>query len=192
MFLICLRHFRKLKIKSPKAKLLWGTTIVILGGCSTGNVKGDLTCNGIDWYEAGRTDGVSGLPATKINEYKTTCDRTGAPVNVELYVNGREAGLVDFCSPTRAREAGRTGMSYSHVCPSYLEAAFLKGFESGLKLRVLENEHASIDVQIRKLARRINGGPEAPSARSEIDSLKAQLSRLDREISSLEIKSESL
>ncbi len=89
----------------------------------------------------GRRDGSQGRLANQIQDYAEQCKNAQTPPQVDLYLNGREAGLTDYCTSQNGFEAGRMGREYRHVCPENLEAKFLSGYRRGLKLRSLESQN---------------------------------------------------
>ncbi len=115
-------------------------------GCSHEIVRREApSCQGLDWWELGRTEGVTGTPLAKaLKDSRAHCDTTRDTVDLELFTNGHEAGLVEYCSPAQGLAAGRSGLAYENACPPYLEPAFLKQYETGRKVRTMEFEHTSI------------------------------------------------
>src|SRR5690606_185502 len=95
------------------------------------NPDPSAACANIDWYETGRVDGTLGFSISKLDEYQTRCNETPYPVHVELYTNGRDAGLTEFCTPTTGFEAGRRGSDYTGVCPYPMEERFITHFRIG-------------------------------------------------------------
>lgn len=145
-------------------------------------------CANIDWYEIGRTDGVTGSPSTKVGIYQTRCDSTPFPVKIEYYSNGREAGLIEYCSPTGGLEAGKSGATYEKVCPGHLEAAFLSNFHLGTKIHGLTSESADLEARIQNLVSLLKPNQTGGSMHAQIDLLKTRQTLISSEISSLEKK----
>lgn len=163
-----------------------------LSGCTTQIVRVEPTCVGIDWWEVGRTDGVAGLPATKVNEYRSKCDVTANPVNIDLYNNGREAGLVDYCTHAQGFAAGRTAQSYEKVCPENLEKSFLDGFKTGSRVRTLESENDELRSRIENLTRLLSGGISGSAVKAQIDQLKDRRAKIETEITVMESNSREM
>jgi hypothetical protein len=101
------------------------------------------SCNSIDWYEVGRRDGSLGHLANLVQDYQDQCKGAQTPPAVDVYLNGREAGLTEYCTSQNGFEIGRMGREYRHVCPENLEAKFLNGYRRGLKLHSLESQNSA-------------------------------------------------
>lgn len=144
------------------------------------------TCANIDWYEIGRIDGRSGQTLDRLNELQAKCDSTPNPVQVDLYTNGRDAGLVDFCSPTGGLEAGKSDKTYRDVCPENFAPAFLSNFELGKKIRELELENIDLEARIDDLTRLISPKQTGGSVRAQIETLKSRRAANNSAISNLE------
>ncbi len=122
-----------------------------LGVINRPAVSGD-PCRNADWFEVGRVDGLSGVP-TEASTYVNRCVSLGVAIDEELYNGGWQRGLVDYCTPERAFDAGRSGESYSGVCPANLEVAFLKRFKLGERISALEKKNILIESEVdRKLS----------------------------------------
>lgn len=126
----------------------------------------------MDWYEIGRLDGLSGTPYSKLEEHKLQCPDGPEAVHEEMYANGRDAGLVEYCSAQGGLEAGRNGEEYKNVCPAHLEPDFLANFQLGHKIRELEMENEDLDARIQNLSRLISPTSPSTSIRSQIEQLR--------------------
>jgi hypothetical protein len=138
-------------------------------------------CQAIDWWEVGRTDGASGAAPTKIIEYEKRCEPYHVKVEDDLYQNGYDEGLVDFCTPTQGIEVGRTGQPYLKVCPANLEAAFLKGMDRGVRIRKLEAENMEIERRIQEA----NAKQSAIANAELLDQLRKKRAKNETEIGTL-------
>lgn len=145
-----------------------------------------LPCAHMDWYEIGRLDGLSGTPLSKLEEHKLQCPDGPGAVHEEMYTNGRDAGLVDYCSVQGGLEAGKNGEEYKNVCPAHLEPVFLANFRLGQKIRELESENEDLDARIRNLSRLISPTSPSPSIRSQIDQLRSRRTQNNIRIIDLE------
>jgi hypothetical protein len=161
-----------------------------LSGCASVAVDSSpiakSPCTNVDWYEAGRSDGVLGYSLAKLEHYQSLCNGSSSPVKSELYTNGRDAGLIDFCSPTGGLEAGRGSVPYEKVCPENLEPAFLSNYGLGLRIHALESESEDLEARIDNLVGLVSPSMNGGSVRAQIDQLKARQSKINSEISSLE------
>ncbi len=144
------------------------------------------TCKNIDWFEVGRTDGSVGAKLAKSREYSDRCQLSPSPFDGELYANGRNAGLVEYCTATIGFESGRNGSTYEGVCPDHLERAFLENYEVGQRVRQLESENSDLQSRIDDLVRLLAPNQPGSSVRAQIDQLRARRVQNETEIDSLE------
>ncbi len=143
-------------------------------------------CANIDWYEAGRSDGRLGYSLARLNEQRQRCDSTPNPVEVELYTNGRDAGLIEFCTSSGGFEAAKLGIIYERVCPEHLEKAFLTSYSIGLRVKELEGENAELEARIDNLTRLLSPSRIGGSVDTQIEQLKIRRSQNNQQIDSLE------
>lgn len=109
-------------------------------------VSGD-PCGHADWFEVGRIDGLSGIKIDH-SSYIGRCEAQGTKVDRELYSAGWQRGLLEYCTPERGFDAGRSGQDYQGICPSHVEAAFLKRFKVGAEIAALDRKNAEIESQV--------------------------------------------
>jgi hypothetical protein len=119
-----------------------------LGPLNTPTVSGD-PCRNADWFEVGRVDGIGGIPLGS-STYVGRCKAQGVAVNDELYNAGWQRGLIDYCTPDRAYDSGRTGHSYAGVCPKNLEGEFLKRFRVGSRIAEIEKKNMQIELEVER------------------------------------------
>ena len=108
------------------------------------------TCLERDWYELGRRDGSQGQNDSKLNAYKNECSKAFSTQAETLYINGRNAGLVEFCRPENGFDLGRMGIVYEHVCPAIMESEFMTAYNKGQKTRLEETEQKDFDRQVEE------------------------------------------
>ena len=145
------------------------------------------SCAKVDWWEAGRTEGVAGMPLTKaIQDSGARCVGSTHPLELELFQNGHEAGLVDYCTPSQGLVSGRSGLNYDSACPSYLEGDFKRQFEVGKKIHDLELEQADLSARIEKLGRLLARSSSGTALKAQIEELKTKRASLDVEVILLE------
>jgi hypothetical protein len=109
-------------------------------------VSGD-PCGHADWFEVGRIDGLSGIKIDQ-STYIGRCEARGTTVDRELYSAGWQRGLLEYCTPERGFDAGRSGQDYQGVCPSHVEAAFLKRFKVGAEIAAIDRKNTEIESQV--------------------------------------------
>jgi hypothetical protein len=160
----------------------------LTSGCATTREKTLATCAQMDWYEIGRSDGAQGHPLDALANRRKSCGSEFDQNLEAMYVNGRNAGLVEYCDPKNGFEMGRLGVPYSYVCPAIQEPAFLAEYENGKKAHDLETENAKLDQRIADIFQKI---PEAESSdeKTELNTELMEARRLraenEKELSSI-------
>jgi hypothetical protein len=120
------------------------TTYFALAACSTTE---KLPCDTTDWYELGRRHGSRGAPDDESKKLNPSCKNEDEKADaLALYENGRSLGLAEYCTESNGFEMGRTGQTYSKVCPAVLEEAFLVGYNRGSRAASLQ----SINERLKK------------------------------------------
>lgn len=99
-----------------------------LNGCAT---LSEAECVTGDWYGIGRGDGAQGRSHERLGEHIEACQSHGITPDHTLYEQGRQEGLLSFCTPQSGFRRGRLGGSYGGVCPAHLEGDFLAGYSDG-------------------------------------------------------------
>jgi hypothetical protein len=117
-----------------------------LAGCAGGLSKPE--CDTANWRAIGYEDGVKGWSQAHVGEHRKACARHGVTMDLDAYRSGWEAGVERYCQPGNGYHEGRTGRSYTGVCPQGLEAAFLSAYHDGRELHDLEGK-------VRKVAKRL-------------------------------------
>jgi hypothetical protein len=159
----------------------------------------ELSCENFDWYETGRTDGSSGLPASTFRDRQSRCScsrstdgpnscREQSSLNELLYMNGREAGLVLYCTPTMAFEMGKVAQPYEGVCPDHLDARFKSAYTIGQRVRSLEGDNIDLDSRMETILRLLPSSHPVNNThlRTQLESLKTRRASNETEISKLE------
>ena len=72
-----------------------------------------------------------------------------------LYLNGRNAGLVDFCRPSNGFEMGSNGEIYYYVCPVDVESQFLARYRIGRRVYQLEKANQEIAQEMESILKRL-------------------------------------
>jgi len=163
--------------------------MVVLASCTTNPRLTDSIqsiCANFDWYEIGRADGTYGSSADKLNERQKQCDGTTNPVNPEMYLNGRDEGLITYCTPYGGIQAGRSGQIYEKVCPENTEAAFLRNYSLGEKIHQLEEQNGELEARIANLNALMSPLHSRSSVTGQIEILKGRRFENFTAISTLE------
>lgn len=177
-------------------KVLFGLACVTIAmiGCTTlplATAPQQPNCANLDWFEIGRVDGSLGTQTARSKEYESRCEHTAHPFDSDLYTNGRNAGLVEYCTATSGFEAGRNNATYEKVCPDHLEKAFLENYELGARVRNLESENADLQSRIDNLVRLLAPNQPGSSVRAQIDQLRDARVQNETEIDTLESRAQT-
>ncbi len=116
-----------------------------LGGCASMSAEECVTA---DWRTIGLEDGARGRTADSIGRHRKACAKAGVTADQTNYEAGRQAGLREFCQPSRGYDVGHRGETYQGVCPSDLEDAFLRAYEDGRYLHELEQGVKQVEQRL--------------------------------------------
>lgn len=116
--------------------VLIAATSLMLAGCASMSKD---ECLYADWRAVGFEDGAAGAPASAISSRRQACAKAGVTPDTLAYLDGREAGLFEYCTPANGFRAGESGASYSGVCARHGEASFLDQYRAGAHLYVLRD-----------------------------------------------------
>ncbi|MCO1336051.1 DUF2799 domain-containing protein [Microbulbifer sp. OS29] len=111
--------------------ILLALIALMISGCAT---MSEDECYVADWQAIGYEDGAAGRDLAHLGSRREACAKYGVSVNTSAYRGGRTEGLELFCTELRGFDQGRSGNSYSGVCPADLEGLFLRGFNAGQDL----------------------------------------------------------
>ncbi|KAF7599489.1 MAG: hypothetical protein CGU29_04730 [Candidatus Dactylopiibacterium carminicum] len=134
-------------VLSRHLPLLLLTTIL----CAACSVPGGPPCDDSDWEHMGFRDGQRGR---SLEQPDTQC-----PIPLEAdfarYLRGRERGLAYYCTAANGLAAGRSGKTYTEVCPATSERDFLHGYSLGQsilaarqRIDTLEQRRRHVEAQI--------------------------------------------
>lgn len=158
-----------------------------IGRVNRPTVTGD-PCAQADWFEVGRLDGLQGIQE-ETSAYVGRCRRY---LNEELYLAGWNRGLVDFCTPERAFDAGRSGLDYADgICPAHAEPTFLQAFKKGRELLKIERENVDLESQIDRLRRLLDspdttGMSVVPQVSHDLQKLRDRRARNEELVRAIE------
>jgi hypothetical protein len=156
----------------------------VLNACASGKTE-RASCDQRDWFELGRNDGSRGSTNDQLNKYREDCGGAKSrPDWDRMYANGRNAGLVEYCSSANALELGKSGIPYMFVCPPTMESEFLAGYRKGQRARELELESHKLETEIDTLNQKlaITSGEEKVALQEELGKLTAKKSETEQEL----------
>jgi hypothetical protein len=119
--------------------------LIALAGCSSMSEK---ECLATDWQAVGYEHGVKGYSGDGLAATRQACAERGVRTDLEAYRAGREQGLREYCRPANGYEVGVHGGRYAGVCPTPLEAGFLRGYDAGRELYVLQARVWSVEAEL--------------------------------------------
>lgn len=115
-----------------------GAAAALINGCAT---LSEAECVAGDWYGVGRADGAQGRSYDRLGEHIEACQAHGVTPDHVLYEQGRQQGLLSFCTPQSGFRRGRTGGGYGGVCPADLEPDFLAGYSDGRMVHAAQSAY---------------------------------------------------
>lgn len=173
----------------PEHLLLALASALALCSCATLN---ESECRTTDWYQLGARDGAAGSARTRVEAHREACAEFGLPADDAAWVQGYEAGLVDYCTADNGYRVGRQGGGYGRVCPAQDEREFLAAYELGRETYNVEREIAELDRRAESLQQRLVSSKLDDDTRRELrrqlsdvysrgNWMRRSLDRLDRE-----------
>lgn len=119
--------------------------VMIFTGCAT--LKKD-ECLTADWYQIGFEDGIKGYPVSRISKHRKACSKYEVTPDLQVYLDGRNKGLKEYCTPHNGYLLGVRGHLYQNQCQSQSDSGFLEAYNRGKDVynfkRRLKNEEAIV------------------------------------------------
>jgi hypothetical protein len=131
-------------------RLVLGILAALLAsGCATMDKS---ECRQADWQTIGIEDGAKGHPVSYIGNHRKACAEYGVQPDLASYQLGHQTGLTQFCTARNGFNQGRAGRKYNEVCPTELREQFVRGYNTGRELNLLNSEisHMRQDVQLKQ------------------------------------------
>lgn len=151
--------------------------ILALGGCAS---LSENECRTADWESIGYIDGTKGYNSGRIGEHTEACAKVSITPDRNLYEEGRNRGLEEFCTPSNGVRLGEQGGSYGGVCPVVTEDAFLRGYDAGKDLREIQDYMARLQSDVQNVQARLRV-KDPPLSDYQRDQLLYRLRDLERE-----------
>lgn len=123
-------------MKNGFYRLLGVVAALGLSGCATMSAD---ECLLSDWRTIGYEDGANGFSSNRLGERRKACAKHGVAPDFDEYRAGREAGLREFCQPSRGFNLGASGGRYNGVCSADQEPMFLDAYRNGQHLYTLRS-----------------------------------------------------
>lgn len=132
--------------------LWWPAVALLLASCATMEPS---ECKVAQWRDVGLRDGLAGQPLSHMDARTKDCAKAGVALNVPLYLEGRNAGLPQYCRLDNAARVGLAGQSYHGVCAPGLDAEFRRRFNLGREVYRMRSELRSLDQRRQTLEDRL-------------------------------------
>jgi hypothetical protein len=120
-----------------------------LAGCAT---LSKSECEAGNWRDIGMADGSHGTPASRFDKHVKACVRYDITPNRDLYLAGRETGLVSYCRLERAAKDGIIGLTNYKVCSGELGASFNRVYDEARDVFRARADAADIRSRINDVA----------------------------------------
>ena len=108
-------------------------------------------CNQLDWYELGRASGVQGKESVSYETTAATCLEFNEEQH-QRFINGWYAGIDEYCTELNGFALGRSGQTYTGLCPKSRESLFLSGYEKGQTIYRYEVDNQKLSSQMQQLS----------------------------------------
>lgn len=141
---------------------------LVVNGCASKLIVLKPKCTELNWFEKGRQDGMQGQPSNNWTMKSAECD-TMTKTQITDYMDGWNHGLSLYCTKDHGFSVAKAGITYKRTCPENYEEDFLKGYQEGLQVYLIEKETAQIIAQVDDLEVQLR------TARDLADLEKAQL-----------------
>ena len=139
---------------------------LLISGCAT---MGKNECINAQWKSVGYEDGAKGYNASRIGEYRKSCAEYNVSPNLEAYMQGRQQGLAQWCTPSNGYYQGTRGAIYNGICPEALESDFEFAMSEGKAVYDYKKNIHDREMFIARLHR------EFSAIEERISSMEAEL-----------------
>lgn len=119
-------------------------------------------CEQGDWLSIGQLDGSRGRGAAFVERHMKSCAKHGIAVDTAVWEQGRQQGLLVFCTPEAQYQAGRDGRPFNEICAEENLPVHREAYEKGQKYFTLTQRIERLEARIHRLNRRIAPVPLDP------------------------------
>lgn len=180
-----------------KTILLASISCAMLNGCASLSKEECMIGN---WQGIGFTDGAAGYSANRISAHQKACAKVGVSANYKAWEQGRQEGLLRYCTKANAYNLGKRGERLNGVCPIYVVDELLAINQKGLQQHHLNtqinNDKKQKDKYITELKKLREGEmlefENEKEARLYMLSLPSKISNLEYKIRQNERKLQRL
>ena len=164
-----------LQARIPFAALL---VAVFVAGCATTAPPIAESCPQTDWFQAGRDDGLRGIPPKQLAAHVAACAKGGVELDTSNYLPGWNEGIGLFCNAHSGWKQGVIGNHHKlDACAGQPdEAAYKQYLVAGQEVFKLNEQRRANAAQLQKLNQQSNVSKD-PLERRKI---KEQMAELDK------------
>lgn len=119
-----------------------------LAGCAS---LSERECRAGDWRGIGLRDGQQGYPVSRLDVHREACAPFGVAPDAAAYAQGRDEGIVRYCTAASGFAAGRVGEGYERTCSGDAEDAFLDAYRRGLEIYRVEQDLEQLEQHILRI-----------------------------------------
>jgi Protein of unknown function (DUF2799) len=145
--------------------------VVLAGGCAT--IREDQ-CAKTDWHELGMKDGRAGYAADRLVDHRKACARVQVEPDELRYLQGRKAGIAEYCQPDNAFRDGLAGHEYHGVCDAVFARNHRAAYNVAMIRKDLETNRSAVSWREAEVR-----GDKASEARK--NNLRSEIRDLDRQ-----------
>lgn len=166
-----------------------------LAACATTtDDRQDDACASYDWRAQGVADGAAGYGDARAADFNRQC---GANFDQAAWRAGVAEGATRFCTVEGAFRSGVAGTEYRAICtplPAGAEEALAKGERYGqLTVEISDREaqiyeHQVTSNRLKRELSGVTGGTGSPVARAQLNLLRDEIRKLQREIQALRVQ----
>jgi hypothetical protein len=131
----------------------------ICTSCTSSLVQLKPNCAELNWFERGRQDGMQGQPSNNWMMKSNECELMTKD-EIQNYMDGWNHGLAMYCTEEHGFATAKSGTPYKKTCPEKYEENFLRGYQEGLNVYMIEKETSQLISKIESEENRLKKTPE--------------------------------
>lgn len=155
--------------------LLSCAALILMSGCAT---LSRTECLSGDWEQLGHSDGSRGYRIDRIEEHREACKEYGVAPDIARYKDGREKGLLAYCTPANGYRQGKLGSTYRNVCSADLESGFMRNYHFGFQVYELTRQISEVESKIKAKERELE---KADTPKDRRQYMREHIHDLERE-----------
>lgn len=155
-------------------KLALPLIVAVVSGCAS---MSEQQCQTVDWASQGLADGRAGQPASRIQDHREACAKTGVAPDEARWRGGHSEGVRSYCTPNSGWTNGVNNYTYRGACAGLDEGTFLRYHRAG-QLVYRARQDLS---QAQSKASRLEDDLRRASKEEDRRRLRDELQRVDRE-----------